>query len=101
MYGTMTCLQRHLVPVLSNPAISCGAIHTDAFNSHPACYTTDNANGISVCDLPVSDWIALVRVIGLKTLLQFDTIQNGAAAGIACLKEYFHVAHRLELNVDN
>ncbi|CAK4077023.1 unnamed protein product [Aphanomyces euteiches] len=90
MFGTMTCLQRKLVTLLNNPSLSCANIHSFAFDSHPSCYTTDNANGISVCDLPVTDWFSLLRVIGLKTLIQLDTIENGNETGLKCLREYFH-----------
>ncbi|KAH9120612.1 hypothetical protein LEN26_008647 [Aphanomyces euteiches] len=83
-------LKRKLVTLLNNPSLSCANIHSFAFDSHPSCYTTDNANGISVCDLPVTDWFSLLRVIGLKTLIQLDTIENGNETGLKCLREYFH-----------
>ncbi|OQR94654.1 hypothetical protein ACHHYP_01021 [Achlya hypogyna] len=86
MYNTMTCLQKKLGASLSDPAISCNAIKTFAFDSHPECYTANG--GPSVCDLnPLKDWTTVLRVVGLKTLLKIDTIKNGASTGIVCLKE--------------
>ncbi|ETV98092.1 hypothetical protein H310_08837, partial [Aphanomyces invadans] len=94
--GTMTCLQQKLVPMLRSPNVTCEAIRTFAFNSHPACYTNDNDNNFSVCDLPIGDWMSLVRVIGLQTLIQLDTMMNGVTTGIACLKAFSHWARQLD-----
>lgn len=56
------CLQQAL-PTTVNCQTSCAQIESDAFASHAACYVD---NGL--CELRLSDWIALVEVVGVPTL---------------------------------
>ncbi|KAJ3312154.1 hypothetical protein HDU76_002956 [Blyttiomyces sp. JEL0837] len=69
MWGVMSCLQHALVPKLGEP-LTCQAIHDYAFPTHVHCYLD---SGVSICDLSPIDWIEIVSVIGIPTLLQLDS----------------------------
>ncbi|KAG9406472.1 hypothetical protein AC1031_002791 [Aphanomyces cochlioides] len=96
MYGTMLCLRRKLVPLLTDARLTCDEIASIALDSHAACYTTENSNRISVCDLSLSDWVSLFRVIGFHTLVQSETIENGGETGLECLRDAFEMLNPLQ-----
>ena len=66
MLDTMQCLQRALVPEAEGTPqaaniATCAELEDYTFSTHPACYID---NGF--CELPVSDWEEVVRIVGLK-----------------------------------
>ncbi|KAJ0392393.1 hypothetical protein P43SY_003954 [Pythium insidiosum] len=78
----MFCLQSDLVPLLTTkePAKTCRQIRQMAFNSHPPCYLQ-----AGVCTLPVSDWIALARVIGIKQLVaDLQAVKQEVLVALGC-----------------
>ncbi|EQC39468.1 hypothetical protein SDRG_02912 [Saprolegnia diclina VS20] len=100
MYNTMTCLQKKLGVALKDPTMTCDAIKTFAFDSHPECYT--NNGGPSVCELsPLKDWTTVLRVVGLKTLFKLDTIKNGASTGLVCMHQLLSWAKKLPSTTDD
>jgi hypothetical protein len=97
VWQVMSCLQHQLIPKLSLQEATCSAIKEYAFDSHPGCYLGDSYPGqpkdvarISLCDLDPRDWITLVKVIGLPTLLEWDTLRNEDATAKGCIKQLLH-----------
>lgn len=65
---TMQCLQDALIPEATgqDPTITtCQKLKSKAFETHPKCYIQSG-----VCQLPRTDWEALLNIIGIKTLFQ-------------------------------
>ncbi|OQR99324.1 hypothetical protein THRCLA_21850 [Thraustotheca clavata] len=84
MYNTMQCLQLQLVPVLNNATISCSQIKEYAFASHSKCYV--HSGGPSICTLsPFTDWLTVLRVIGVTQLFKPQIIHNGFSILGECL----------------
>lgn len=83
IFRVMTCLQEFLI---SGPLVTCGltcdALKTAAFGSHPTCYVDSG-----VCDLPVGDWVQLVITIRAD-LLTLDTLRQAVTTGGSCLGHY-------------
>ncbi|GLE08305.1 hypothetical protein PINS_up019370 [Pythium insidiosum] len=78
----MFCLQTDLVPLLTATAAkkTCPEIRQQAFSSHPPCYLQ-----AGVCTLPVSDWIALARVIGIKQLVaDLQAVRQEVLVALGC-----------------
>lgn len=72
IWGTMSCLQKFLSPLIQSCGETCASISTKAFASHPKCYTD---NGF--CGLGCGDILVLLAVVN-KDLLEsgeqiFDT----------------------------
>lgn len=72
--GVMGCLERALVPrVVQAGAFAsqpesravCSALFEEAFASHPACYTHPDH---SICFLPPSDLVGILKIIGADEL---------------------------------
>ena len=86
---TMQCLQRALVPEAEGAPqaaniTTCAELDDYALSTHPACYID---NGF--CELPVSDWEELVRIIGLKTAFgSWEAIKTEAEVGKGCEELY-------------
>ncbi|KAI9362515.1 hypothetical protein DFJ73DRAFT_812734 [Zopfochytrium polystomum] len=86
IWEVMHCLQVSLIPMLTNKTATCDSIRTFGFNSHPACYLTYGK--YSICDLdPLVDGVALIKILGIKTILEVDVLRNELAVGVGCLKE--------------
>lgn len=64
IWGTMSCLQQFLSPLLQSCDETCDSISAKAFASHPKCYTD---NGF--CSLGCGDIIALLMTVN-KDLLE-------------------------------
>ena len=89
--GVMGCLQRVLVPSVQTGSFTsgrqsedtCQSVLEEAFESHPACYTREED---SLCFLPPSDVLDVVKVIGARELMTSRTrAQMGKTVGI-CTK---------------
>ena len=86
---TMQCLQRALVPEAEGAPqaaniATCAELENYAFSTHPACYID---NGL--CQLPVSDWEELVRIVGMKTAFgSWEAIKAEAKVGVGCGELY-------------
>merc|ERR1719510_866178 len=90
--STLNCLQRSLVPVLSDdPAsTSCPDIQQMAFDSHPKCYTGDgtkNPSEPSICLLPVTKWTCVVGTIDLWDLVDPLGLKQAAEVAAICVKQ--------------
>ncbi|KAE9400137.1 hypothetical protein BT96DRAFT_658648 [Gymnopus androsaceus JB14] len=90
MWNTMSCLQRALVPELDTSIHvieskeACKSLEEKAFSTHAPCYLTSG-----LCSLSPEDWIVIVEIIDLKTLLSsWDAFDGGIEAGEGCL-EFF------------
>lgn len=86
MWNTMSCLQRALVPELSIPVVDatevCKSLEEKAFSTHAPCYLSSG-----LCSLPPSDWVVIIEIINLKTLLSsWDAFIGGVEAAKGCLE---------------
>ncbi|KAK5996862.1 hypothetical protein PT974_02207 [Cladobotryum mycophilum] len=79
IWGTMNCLQKDLVPVVSDCDATCKSIHDAAFGSHAQCYL---ANGF--CSLKCSDYLAELYTVGLD-LFTKDAIKSAFQTAGGCL----------------
>jgi hypothetical protein len=64
IWGTMSCLQKFLSPLIQSCDETCASISTKAFGSHPKCYTD---NGF--CSLGCGDILVLLATVN-KDLLE-------------------------------
>ncbi|KAL7793772.1 hypothetical protein V8C37DRAFT_401636 [Trichoderma ceciliae] len=80
IWGTMNCLQKDLVPVVSACNATCKSIHDAAFGSHAQCYI---ANGF--CSLECKDYLAELYTVGLD-LFTKDTIKSVFETAGGCLE---------------
>ncbi|KAJ3102398.1 hypothetical protein HDU97_000605 [Phlyctochytrium planicorne] len=85
LWNVMSCLQGHLIPTLGNANATCDAIRKDAFKSHAGCYLN---TGISICDIPILDWLHLVKTVGFPTLIEIDTLSMEVQVGGKCAIGY-------------
>lgn len=96
VWDVMHCLQLALIPNLP-PAdcdATCNSVYNAAFASHPACYVD---NGF--CSLPVSDWAAILYIVGQDVFASF--VQVGIT-GTACAKSILsNVADAVETAVED
>ncbi|KAJ3288916.1 hypothetical protein HDU76_007606, partial [Blyttiomyces sp. JEL0837] len=90
MWNVMYCLQTALIPTLTTPNMTCQSIHDFALKTHLGCYVD---NGL--CDLSPLDWIAIAGTIGVKELLQPDSLSFEIQAGADCVKEYIGILKNL------
>lgn len=97
MIDTMECLQQALVPEATGPNLnemgkqgrsSCDELRKKAVHSHSKCYVQ---NG--VCTLSMKDWVEIIKVIDLKTLLVGWDVVLETAAG--CLESYVFLLRNL------
>lgn len=80
IWGTMNCLQKTLVPVVSACNATCQSIHDAAFGSHAQCYI---ANGF--CSLECEDYVAELYTVGLD-LFTSDAITSVFQTAAGCLE---------------
>lgn len=80
IWGTMNCLQKTLVPVVSACNATCQSIHDAAFGSHAQCYI---ANGF--CSLKCKDYVAELYTVGLD-LFTSDAIKSVFQTAAGCLE---------------
>ncbi|KAJ7032745.1 hypothetical protein C8F04DRAFT_1106401 [Mycena alexandri] len=88
MLATLHCLQVALVPDFvpdatgsPNATATCQALEDKAFGTHAGCYVS---NG--VCKLPLSDWEAILDIVGIETLVDsWDAFKATLTAGTECL----------------
>ena len=66
MLDVMQCLQKTLVPEAMGSAagVTCESIEKKAFRSHGRCYVDSGFYG-----LPPTDWLAIVHIMGIDTLV--------------------------------
>ncbi|KAJ7125230.1 hypothetical protein C8R44DRAFT_782646 [Mycena epipterygia] len=87
MVTTMHCLQEALVPDAigaPNTTTSCTALEHKAFATHAGCYVQSG-----VCKLPLSDWLAVLKIVDIKTLFDsWDAFKATLTAGTDCLEFY-------------
>lgn len=92
MLDTMLCLQRQLVPEASDTStgVTCASLKKKAFGTHAGCYISSG-----LCTLPPSDWLAIVRIVELKTLFESkEAFLATLSAEEGCLKAYvFFIAN--------
>jgi Stanniocalcin family len=85
--NTTMCLQRALIVESAGSStlvVGCDALLVKAFSSHARCYVE---NGL--CTLPPTDWLLIVRIVGLKSLFSnAAAISQSVLASTLCL-EYF------------
>jgi len=66
MLDVMQCLQKTLVPEAtgSGAGVTCDSIEKKAFASHRRCYVDSGFRR-----LPSTDWLAIVHIVGIDTLV--------------------------------
>lgn len=84
IHDVRLCLQEALVPE-DDCSSSCSAVHDDAFASHSGCYIS-----AGLCDLPISDWFAVLNTIGLKTLVE-TALPQALQTAVGCAELYAKV----------
>lgn len=93
LFAVRECLQKKLLPSIKNvhTELTCPKLKEFAFETHGDCYV-NTAVGVSVCDLPIQDWVQLVNVVGLKqALLDLDSIKLALAINKGCLQKFLHI----------
>ena len=92
MLDVMQCLQTTLVPEATGggAGVTCDSIEKKAFASHAPCYVESG-----LCWLPPTDWLAIVDIVGIDTLLgSKDALMESLEAGGGCLAAYsFFLKH--------
>jgi Stanniocalcin family len=83
--NTMLCLQNALVPYgTGQQTLSCPALKTFAFDTHPNCYVNSG-----VCLLPPSDWEIIVGTVSLSELFgSLDALKATMQTVEGCAKMY-------------
>jgi hypothetical protein len=82
--AVLHCLQEALVPELAHvSSMSCDAITTFAFDSHPRCYT----EGPSICFLPITDVENVVATIDGQDLLSLRSAKQMASVAATCVEQ--------------
>ncbi len=82
--AVLHCLQASLVPELATASsMTCDAITTFAFDSHPRCYT----EGPSICFLPPSDVLNVVSVIDGQDILSLRSAKQMASVAGTCVEQ--------------
>ncbi|KIY74369.1 hypothetical protein CYLTODRAFT_484685 [Cylindrobasidium torrendii FP15055 ss-10] len=89
MLDTMVCLQTALVPYATgNTSTTCDELEHAAFATHPACYVDSG-----FCELPPTDWVAVVDIVGLKTLFEsWDAFLASLEAAEGCLEAWTYLS---------
>jgi len=91
--NTMHCLQLALVADAVNstpPASDCEALESEAFATHPGCFTS---NGI--CTLGVHDWAVLLEILGITTLISnWDVFKASIETAADCGAFYAYMVER-------
>jgi hypothetical protein len=82
--AVLHCLQVSLATELPKVgSMTCDAITTFAFDSHPRCYTA----GPSICFLPFSDITNVIGTIDGKDLLSLRSAKQMASVAATCVAE--------------
>jgi hypothetical protein len=82
--AVLHCLQEALVPELAHvSSMSCDAITTFAFDSHPRCYT----EGPSICFLPIADVENVLATIDGQDLLSIRSAKQMASVAATCVEQ--------------
>jgi hypothetical protein len=82
--AVLHCLQGALVPELPRvSSMTCDAITTFAFDSHPRCYT----EGPSICFLPIADVEDVLATIDGKDLLSLRSAKQMASVAATCVDQ--------------
>jgi len=93
--AVLNCLQRELVTILpAASSMTCDAVTTFAFDSHPHCYTA----GPSICFLPLSDVANVVGVIDGKDLLSLRSAKQMASVAATCVEQLAGALFDLDAN---
>ncbi|KAF8069041.1 hypothetical protein FPV67DRAFT_1102693 [Lyophyllum atratum] len=92
MLNTMLCLQRTLIPEATSAAgVTCASLEMKAFASHGRCYVESG-----LCTLPPTDWLAIVRIVEIKTVFASkDSLLATLSAGEGCLELYLFFIRNL------
>ncbi|KIK03692.1 hypothetical protein K443DRAFT_676526 [Laccaria amethystina LaAM-08-1] len=90
MLDTMQCLQNALVSEATGAVnMTCQKLEEKAFASHPRCYLSSG-----LCELPMLDWLEIVKVVQLETLFQnWDAFKGTVEAAEGCLEFYAVLLH--------
>lgn len=83
MFAVMLCLQQKLVPLVNGSMenISCEELKHYAYSTHPECYVETG-----FCGLGVRDWMAVVRILKLRTVFgSWDAVNDVIETVGACL----------------
>lgn len=87
--AVMVCLQRHLSRYLApEDRATCEEITDGAFDDHPSCYTAPGEGAPSICDLPPSDWLAVVDTIDAEDLISSRGRRQIEATARACISQW-------------
>jgi len=91
MLATMHCLQMALVPeATANQGTTCSQLEDRAFGTHARCYLESG-----VCDLPPSDWEAILDIVNIETLFQsWDAFKATVQAATGCVEFYAFLVER-------
>ena len=82
--AVLHCLQEALVPELGRvSSMTCDAITTFAFDSHPRCYT----EGPSICFLPITDVENVLATIDGQDLLSLRSAKQMASVAATCVDQ--------------
>ena len=89
--NTRTCLQQALVPMLNtNHTEICQQIKTEAFHTHPDCYTAGGKaipQGPSFCFLTIPDLVCVLETVDMDDLLSPLGIQVNFEIASICLAQ--------------
>ncbi|KAJ7104558.1 hypothetical protein C8R43DRAFT_1047231 [Mycena crocata] len=95
MLATMHCLQEALIPDAvgdSSGTSTCEDLEHKAFATHAGCYVHSG-----VCQLPISDWRAVLVIVDFKTLFDsWDAFMATLKAGAECLEFYAFLVGQVE-----
>ncbi len=91
--AVLHCLQTALVPELPKvSSMTCDAVTTFAFDSHPRCYT----EGPSICFLPISDIASVLATIDGKDLLSLRSAKQMASVAGTCVLQLTGLFERVD-----
>ena len=86
LWNTLMCLQEIVVPWADHEKTgTCKELNDYAFASHVKCYTGQRPD---VCDLPISDWFQIAKVVGIKEMLEPETIKFELEVAAKCLGQW-------------
>jgi hypothetical protein len=85
IWGTMSCLQKAMVPVLQPCTASCSSFSDAALNSQPSCYVQ---NGF--CDLTCGDMLSVMQTVG-KDLIDPNSLTQIAQTSVDCIPKVLTV----------
>lgn len=83
MFAVMLCLQQKLFPLVNESMgdISCEELKHYAYSTHPGCYIETG-----FCGLGLSDWVAVVRILQLRTVFgSWDAVKDAIKTIGGCM----------------